>query len=113
MSTYNPDQKSVPTTDSKPAPSVDSQQSTPGAATSVASSNLANLEIGSMLSISFGLICYLIVGYGAAKLSYDKYGSLGWAILDFFFSGFYYPYYALVLNTPSTPPGIVGARRRR
>jgi len=34
---------------------------------------------------------------GAARLSYLKYGSIGWAILDFIFATIYYPYYALFL----------------
>lgn len=63
------------------------------------------------LTILMSLAFYFLFSYGAAKLSYDKYRSIGWAILDFFFSSFYYPYYALVLNTPSAV--IVGARRLR
>jgi hypothetical protein len=43
-------------------------------------------------------------------LSYAKYGSIGWAILDFFFATLYYPYYALVLNTPT--PTMMGGRRK-
>jgi hypothetical protein len=102
-----------PTTTSTAAPAVASQQTTPGAATSVASGPLVDTSsIMSMLSVSFGVILYLVFGYGAAKLSYDKFGSVGWAILDFIFSSFYYPYYALFLNTPSPALGIVGAARK-
>jgi hypothetical protein len=51
---------------------------------------------------------------GAAKLSYDKYGSIGWAILDFFFATVYYPYYAFVLNYPGVGSAtFLGGRRRR
>jgi hypothetical protein len=57
-----------------------------------------------------GFIPLFIWHLGAASLSYAKYGSIGWAILDFFFAVFYYPYYALVLNTPTAT--IVGGRRR-
>jgi hypothetical protein len=46
---------------------------------------------------------------GAAQLSYAKYGSVGWAILDFFFAAFYYPFYAFFLNTPTA---TMGGRRR-
>ena len=53
---------------------------------------------------------YVIFGYGAAKLSYDKYQSIGWAILNFFFATFYYPYYAIFLSGPA---GSFGGRRRR
>jgi hypothetical protein len=58
----------------------------------------------------FGFLISVIWCYGAASLSYAKYGSIGWAILDFFFATFYYPYYALVLNTPT--PTMMGGRRR-
>ena len=58
----------------------------------------------------FGFIFAILWSYGAASLSYTKYGSVGWAILDFFFATFYYPYYALVLNTPT--PQMMGGRRR-
>jgi hypothetical protein len=32
---------------------------------------------------------------------------VGWAILDFFFALFYYPYYALVLAGPVPPPATM------
>jgi hypothetical protein len=57
------------------------------------------------------ILFWIVFSYGAAKLSYDKYRSIGWAILDFFFSTFYYPYYALVLNSPTQ--AIIAAGRRR
>jgi hypothetical protein len=44
---------------------------------------------GSVVSILFSII----VAYGAAKLSYDKYGSFGWALLAFIFAPVYYVYY--------------------
>ena len=123
MSAYNPDQKSVPKTDSKPASASDSQQKTPDAKGSVATtaslgSTTADasvgITLGSMMTISLSLIAHLIFSYGAAKLSYDTFGSIGWALLDFIFSWFYYPYYALFLNKPApqAPLGIVGARRK-
>jgi hypothetical protein len=55
----------------------------------------------------FALIYFVVFSYGAAKLSFDKYRSFGWAILDIFFSSFYYPYYAIFLNSPAT----IGGRR--
>jgi hypothetical protein len=72
---------------------------------------------GFVMSVSISLILTIIFSYGAAKLSYDMFQSVGWSILAFIFSGFYYPYYALFLNRPaalSTPPpmGMMGARRR-
>jgi len=66
-----------------------------------------------IVSLVFGIIVGLVWHLGAASLSYAKYGSIGWAILDFFFATFYYPYYALVLNTPSTPTTMFGGRRLR
>jgi small basic protein len=65
-----------------------------------------------IVSLVFGIIVGLVWHLGAASLSYAKYGSIGWAILDFFFATLYYPYYALVLNTPPTPT-MFGGRRLR
>lgn len=59
----------------------------------------------------FGSLLLFLWHLGAASLSYAKYGSIGWAILDFFFASIYYPYYALVLNTPT--PQMLGGRRRK
>jgi hypothetical protein len=66
-----------------------------------------------IVSLVFGIIVGIVWHLGAASLSYAKYGSIGWAILDFFFATFYYPFYALVLNTPSTPTTMLGGRRFR
>jgi hypothetical protein len=70
-------------------------------------------EVPAVLTVVgvFGFLWYFIWSFGAASLSYAKYGSVGWAILDFFFAGLYYPYYALVLNTPTAT--MTGGRRRR
>lgn len=71
--------------------------------------------IGDVFAMGLGgfasLLFLLVFSYGAAKLSYDKFGSIGWAILNFFFATFYYPYYAIFLNAPSGPS--FGGRRRR
>ena len=118
------EQKSVPKSDSTPASASDSQQKTPEAKGSVATSATmgattadasVGITLGSMMTISLSLIAHLIFSYGAAKLSYDMFGSVGWAVLDFIFSWFYYPYYALFLHKApvQAPLGIVGARRRR
>lgn len=52
---------------------------------------------------------------GAAVLSYNKFGSILWAIVDFFFPYFYYPYYAFAHSSPSVSteaaPLAGGARR--
>ena len=52
--------------------------------------------------VVIGVLFAFLWSFGAASLSYAKYGSIGWAILDFFFATLYYPFYALVLNTPSS-----------
>jgi hypothetical protein len=41
---------------------------------------------------------------GAGYLSYQKFGSIGWAILDFLFAYFYYPYYAFFLASAPAEP---------
>lgn len=53
-----------------------------------------------VIAIFIFIMPMLIFNFGAAKLSYDKYGSIGYSILDFIFSTFYYPYYAFFLNEP-------------
>lgn len=68
------------------------------------------MSTGAIVSIVFVVIWYFVWNLGAASLSYAKYGSIGWAILDFFFAPLYYPYYALVLNTP-TASMSAGKRR--
>jgi hypothetical protein len=61
----------------------------------------------------FGGLLGFLIHLAAAKLSYDKYGSLAWAFLDFFFGTIYIPYYAFFLNTPSQQPMFGGRPRRR
>lgn len=69
----------------------------------------ATLDLGSGTSMvlgSFALIpalFALVFALGASYLSYQKYGSAGWAILDFFFPYIYYPYYAFVVSREPTP----------
>jgi hypothetical protein len=57
------------------------------------------------------LIPSIIFAAGAAKLSYDRFQSIGWAIVAFIFSPIYYMYYALFVSTPVTPAMIAAARR--
>jgi ABC-type uncharacterized transport system permease subunit len=83
-------------------------------------------KIGSYLLFIVGgiLIFTFVYSFGAAKLSYAYNTSVGnsmafvWAMLAFFFSGLYYPYYAFFVN----PVGVsaissilptVGGRRRK
>jgi hypothetical protein len=79
-----------------------------GSETKTDSSTAAGLGIVSMI---FTIIFLFVWHLGAASLSYAKYGSIGWAILDFFFATFYYPFYAFFLNTPAVQP-MMGGRRK-
>jgi hypothetical protein len=80
---------------------------TPGVTTTVDAKTQVEYTTLTIISAVLGIIFAIVFSYGAAKLSFDKYRSIGWAILDFFFSSFYYPYYAIFLNSPTT----IGGRR--
>ena len=58
-----------------------------------------------------GSILLFLYSLGASMLSYAKYRSVGWAILNFFFASVYYPYYAFFLNEPSTV--MIGGMMRK
>jgi amino acid transporter len=84
-------------------------------------------KLGSYLMVSVGLVAFFsfIYSLGAAKLSYAYNTSVGsssaflWAIIAFFFSGFYYPYYAFFVDPvgstaiSSVLPPVIGGRRRK
>lgn len=100
-----------------PTPEVSAGASVSRGKTPGVSVGLMSGGVGFLMTISFSLILSILFAYGAAKLSYDMFHSVGWAVLAFIFSGFYYPYYALFLSRPaglSAPPpmGMMGARRR-
>ena len=59
----------------------------------------------------FYLIFFLIFHIGAGYLSYQKYGSMLWAVLDFLFPYFYYPYYAFFLAKDMPPQTMLGGRK--
>lgn len=59
----------------------------------------------------FSLIFFLIFHIGAGYLSYQKYGSMLWAVLDFLFPYFYYPYYAFFLAKDMPPQTMLGGRK--
>jgi membrane protein implicated in regulation of membrane protease activity len=63
----------------------------------------------------FPIVFAILFHAGAAYLSYQKYQSGLWALVDFFFAVFYYPYYAFFLaSAPPPQQGILmGGRRRR
>jgi hypothetical protein len=81
------------------------------ASTSTLSSIFGGFE--ALFGVLFVLFLLLGPSLAAAKLSYDRYQSIGWAILDFFFAVFYIPYYAFFLNTSSAQPAMGGRHRRR
>jgi hypothetical protein len=57
------------------------------------------------------LLILLVFHLGAGYLSYQKYGNLGWAFLNFIFAYFYYPYYAFFLaKDPGPSMGMVGGK---
>lgn len=66
-----------------------------------------------MIVASLGGFIGLLLHAAAAKLSYDKYQSPFWAVIDFIFGTVYIPYYAFVLNTPTSVPAMGGRRGRR
>jgi hypothetical protein len=59
----------------------------------------------------FSIIFFLAFHIGAGYLSYQKYGSIMWAILDFIFAYFYYPYYAFFLAKDVPPQTLFGGRK--
>ena len=69
--------------------------------------------------IVINVLLGLIYCYGAARLSYNTFGSMGWAVVAFFLAPLYYPYYAIFVSQsappapPSIMPDIMGGRRRR
>ena len=66
-----------------------------------------------MILASFGGVFAFLLHAAAAKLSYDKYQSPFWAVIDFIFGSIYIPYYAFFLNTSSAQPTMGGRPRRR
>jgi hypothetical protein len=95
--------------------------------TNAATTNLPGMaaKIGSYLLFITVLFLFFIFVYsfGAAKLSYAYNTSVGssmaflWAILAFFFSGFYYPYYAFFVSpvgaAAPVPVSMMGGRRKK
>lgn len=69
----------------------------------------SGMSVGTMVPIIIGAIVGLVFVIGAAKLSYDRYGSFAWAFLAFLFAPIYYPYYAFFV---SSRVSMFGGRRR-
>lgn len=77
------------------------------------------MKIGGIVAAVLGILLtlyFIAFHLGAAVLSYQKFGSFLWAILDFFFPYFYYPYYAFVLSKEPAPvpesTGTMGGARK-
>lgn len=90
-------------------PAAPGTPSTPGASTQVSSGLGA---VFGALAI-FPIVLLFMFHLGAGYLSYQKYGNIGWAILNFFFAYFYYPYYAFFLSgcpveAPLAAPALFG-----
>lgn len=90
-----------------PAPPPANSVTTEATAALPGVSTTASLTVPTFSSVSgaiwyfIGLLIYLIPAFGAAKLSYDKYGSYGWAFLAFVFAPMYYVFYAFFVSTPT------------
>jgi hypothetical protein len=61
--------------------------------------------------IILALLQAILFYSGAAKLSYDRFKSVGWAIVAFLFAPIYYMYYAFFVSTSASPVMIAAARR--
>lgn len=77
----------------------------------------ATISMGSFGAI-FGALALIPILFllffhiGAGYLSYQKYGSMFWAFIDFLFAYFYYPYYAFFLaECPVSQPTMFGGKR--
>jgi hypothetical protein len=76
--------------------------------------------MSAILFMLSSVIFAIVFSYGSAKLSYcyNKYlgatdgTAMFFAILCFFFSGFYYPYYSIFLSPICTLTKVIAARRR-
>lgn len=108
------------------APPPPPQKPQEGTAVTLAPVSAGTVGVFGLLAL-IPLIFLFLFHLGAAYLSYQKFGSMMWAVVDFLFAYFYYPYYAFFLastpveSAPMTPIAMVGgmakalmgARRRR
>ena len=83
----------------------------PAEAPKTAGEVLKAIPTGMIIWIILGIIQAILFYSGAAKLSYDRFGSIGWAILAFLFAPLYYVYYAFFVSTAASPVMIAAARR--
>ena len=83
----------------------------PAEAPKTAGEVLKAIPTGMIIWIILGIIQAILFYSGAAKLSYDRFGSIGWAIVAFLFAPLYYVYYAFFVSTAASPVMIAAARR--
>jgi hypothetical protein len=67
------------------------------------STQLVGMGIGATIIGVLSFLLLVVFHTGAAYLSYQKYQSGIWALVDFFFPYFYYPYYAFFLASQPAP----------
>jgi hypothetical protein len=72
---------------------------------------LKSIPTGTIIWIILALLQAILFYSGAAKLSYDRFRSVGWAIVAFLFAPLYYMYYAFFVSTSASPVMIAAARR--
>jgi hypothetical protein len=76
---------------------------------------LTGLTAMSSAVLIIPIVFFIAFHVGAGYLSYQKYGSMAWAFLDFLFAYFYYPYYAFFLAKEPAPtpmmPAMIGGRK--
>jgi hypothetical protein len=83
----------------------------PPEAPKTASEALKSIPVGTIIWIILAVIQMILFYSGAAKLSYDRFKSVGWAIVAFLFAPLYYMYYAFFVSTSASPVMIAAARR--
>ena len=83
----------------------------PPEAPKTAGEALSALQVSTIIWIILAIIQAILFYSGAAKLSYDRFGSIGWAIVAFLFAPIYYVYYAFFVSTAASPVMIAAARR--
>lgn len=85
------------------------KQSTPTLGSSSSSTSAATMSPLVIFGSIVGFIATFLFHYGAARLSYNTYGSYAWSFVAFIFAVFYYPYYAFFVSRPAT---FFGGKRR-
>ncbi len=99
-----------PSPPNPPPPEADTRQAQ-------ATLSIVPTGFGALNSIVLLIPALFLIAFhvGAGYLSYQKYGNMGWAFLDFLFAYFYYPYYAFFLAkepAPSALPAMLGGGKK-